>query len=65
MNDSITQRYIETKQGLIVATEMIISLQKENSYLKKAILETLAENGHLADGENCTLIKLKRALGVE
>jgi hypothetical protein len=27
-----------------------------------AIRETLAENGHLADGEKCTLIKLKRAL---
>ena len=27
-----------------------------------AIRETLAENGHLADGDDCTLAKLKRAL---
>jgi hypothetical protein len=30
--------------------------------LTTAIRETLADNGHLADGEDCTLIKLKRAL---
>lgn len=29
---------------------------------EQAIRETLEENGHLADGENCTLIKLKRVL---
>lgn len=37
-------------------------LQAENAKLRKAILETLEENGHLADGEDCTLIKLKRAI---
>jgi hypothetical protein len=30
--------------------------------LESAIRQTLEENGHLADGENCTLINLKRAL---
>lgn len=30
--------------------------------LDKAIRETLEENLHLADGEVCTLIKLKRAI---
>jgi len=29
---------------------------------EQAIRETLADNGHLADGEDCTLIKLKRVL---
>lgn len=29
---------------------------------EKAIRETLADNGHLADGDDCTLIKLKRVL---
>ena len=33
--------------------------------LRSAILETLDENGHLADGDNCTLIKLKRAVNAE
>ena len=31
--------------------------------LETAILETIEENLHLADGEVCTLIKLKRAIG--
>jgi hypothetical protein len=30
--------------------------------LLAAINETIADNLHLADGENCTLIKLKRAV---
>jgi predicted nucleic acid-binding Zn-ribbon protein len=34
----------------------------ENERLRDAIRQTLEENGHLADGENCTLIVLKRAL---
>ena len=34
----------------------------EINLLKTAIRETLADNGHLADGDNCTLIKLKRTL---
>jgi len=32
--------------------------------LEAAIKSTLDENGHLADGDNCTLIALKRAIGV-
>ena len=30
--------------------------------LETAILETIEENLHLADGDVCTLIKLKRAI---
>ncbi len=30
--------------------------------LRLAIQKTLDENGHLADGDNCTLIRLKLAL---
>ena len=37
-------------------------LQAENGRLKIAITETLEENGHLADGDVCTLFKLKQAL---
>ena len=32
--------------------------------LRAAIQQTLDENGHLADGDNCTLIALKLALDV-
>ena len=37
-------------------------LQAKIDSLLQAIRQTLDENGHLADGENCTLIVLKRAL---
>lgn len=42
--------------------EAIEELHDENMVLLQAIRQTLDENGHLADGENCTLIVLKRAL---
>ena len=32
--------------------------------LRAAMQQTLDENGHLADGDNCTLIALKQALEV-
>lgn len=35
----------------------------EIDILRAAIRKTLDENGHLADGDNCTLIELKRAIG--
>lgn len=41
-------------------TARLIDLAREP--LLQAIRQTLDENGHLADGENCTLIVLKRAL---
>ena len=33
--------------------------------MRAAIRQTLDENGHLADGDNCTLIVLKRAIGTQ
>lgn len=37
----------------------------EAERLKDAIKETIEENLDLADGENCTLIKLKRSIGYD
>lgn len=37
-------------------------LQKRIAELEAAITKTLNENGHLADGEDCTLIDLKHAM---
>lgn len=37
-------------------------LERERDRLRSAIEETLKDNAHLADGENCALIKLKRAM---
>ena len=39
------------------------ALRAENERLKNGITRTLSENLHLADGEICTLIHLKRAIG--
>ena len=38
------------------------SLEDELAALRDAVAQTLRENAHLADGDNCTLIRLKRAL---
>lgn len=42
--------------------EAIEEIHNENMVLLQAIRQTLDDNGHLADGENCTLIALKLAL---
>jgi hypothetical protein len=50
----------DAEQARIRLINEVTQLITENLRLKKAIRETLADNLHLADGENCTLIKLKR-----
>lgn len=37
----------------------------ENAALRAAICETIEANLHLADGDNCTLLKLKQAINWE
>ena len=37
-------------------------LQKQRDDLLAACLKTLSDNGHLADGDNCTLIDIKLAI---
>lgn len=44
------------------AAQLLRGALNEIGRLRGAIEQTLNENGHLADGENCTLIVLKRAL---
>lgn len=36
---------------------------RELRRLESEVAQTLNENAHLADGDNCTLIRLKRAIG--
>jgi len=38
------------------------ALERELAILRDAVAQTLHENAYLADGDNCTLIRLKRAL---
>lgn len=42
--------------------DQIASLRTQRDYLLSAAKRTLDENGHLADGDVCTLIVLKRAV---
>ena len=61
------------KRNFIIYTSAIIfakkcaddaaaSAEKRIIELEAAITKTLNENGHLADGECCTLIELKRVM---
>jgi hypothetical protein len=43
-------------------TDIIMALRARIMILHHGICQTLDENGHLADGENCTLLPLKQAL---
>ena len=47
-----------------VTRATLAAVEAENTILHQAITKTLAENGHLADGDNCTLIDLKQAIGM-
>ncbi len=49
-------------KSIWLAIDMAIELIEQHGELLVAIEQTLDENGHLADGENCTLIVLKKAL---
>jgi len=54
------QRYSRYLQ----ASRRIEDDEREIDRLRAAIQQTLDENGHLADGDICTLIMLKRVLEV-
>lgn len=59
--DSIRNKAITTSEK----ADVLLTLDEcadEIERLRDAIGVTLGENLHLADGENCTLIHLKRAL---
>ena len=44
------------------AAEMIADLLRQRDALLQAATQTVEENLHLADGENCTLIHIKRGI---
>ena len=64
--EHIRQRDGQVGVGLGNAPEEWVKLARELegelAALRDAVAQTLRENAHLADGENCTLIRLKRAL---
>ena len=58
------EREIQIAEKLCKLANEKSALVRENMRLRNAIQQTLDENGHLADGDNCTLIVLKRAIEV-
>jgi hypothetical protein len=51
------QLYLNLEEDL---KGLISTLEHHKEILKGAIEKTLIDNGHLADGDDCTLIDLKR-----
>jgi hypothetical protein len=49
----------EARKAFVIATDQVVIAQSKTREAIKAILETLEENRHLADGDDCTLRKLK------
>ncbi len=45
--------------------KMLVDSMERIKSLEIAVNLTLEENGNLADGDNCTLIHLKKVIGVE
>ena len=62
----ITAKHLDGRTGLVTDAAVdrfcMILLAGEARRLRREIELTLAENAHLADGETCTLWRLKRAL---
>lgn len=53
---------VTTTSCILFAQQCIVDTAAENIRLRYAIEKTIADNLHLADGEVCTLIDLKRAV---
>jgi hypothetical protein len=49
----------EAREAFVIAADQMVIAQGKTREAIKAIRETLEENRHLADGDNCTLRKLK------
>ena len=61
-NIGLDQIVDERKKRIVIQSYLLKDRRIENERLRAAIKETLEENGHLADGAVCTLLKLKQAL---
>jgi hypothetical protein len=52
----------DAEQTRMILANQVTELVTKNLRLKKAIRQTLEENSHMADGDNCTLKRLKDAV---
>lgn len=58
----MSKHYDNLRRYAILIRESADKQEKENKKLRTAIINTLDENRHLADGDVCTLIELKNAV---
>ncbi len=58
----ICQGYTYLRENYMQMASLIKDLNEREEKLISAIEQTINENGHLADGDNCTLIGLKTVL---
>ena len=58
----MSKHYDILRRYAILIRESADKQEKENKKLRTAIINTLDENRHLADGDVCTLIELKNAV---
>lgn len=67
MQDILVELLVASRGNLhhTILRKICFDACDEISRLRNAIKETLEENAHLADGDNCTLIKLKHAIDKE
>lgn len=54
----------ELKAQIKILDDLLYEKENDLSHFRAAIKKTLEENSHLADGENCTLIELKRVMSM-
>ena len=62
MNDKNDSHWLDS---YIAMTDRALKLESELEELKRQVRLTLTENRHLADGEQCTLKRLKDAIGFD
>jgi hypothetical protein len=60
--DSDAHDEMDARFGWGLRNNEVHHLQRDREVLRTAICQTLDANGHLADGEVCTLLALKTAL---
>ena len=60
--DGFAEQSAFQRDARLGALKELAIVERQRDELLAACLKTLSENGHLADGDNCTLIDIKLAI---
>lgn len=63
--DHLTEAYDNDTQAELAAWKLLAEVRRERDELREVIRQTIMENLHLADGDDCTLKMLKDAIGFD